>query len=259
MQKSPAEKLISDVLVLAPEKGSFPHLLKTAVRVAEIFKVRVRLLESLSFASEKPRIPAIKPEETEAFYREYLEARADQSGVAWDAVIFGDSLQRALKEFSSSELLILLRGDVSFDLKGVLGGVSGPALIVPQTFDRDFKEILLAHVNGRFSDRALGIAAKLNKQGQAHVRAVAIGTGTSLSLRVAQSQAQYLFEKWKVQVDYKILHGDIRKTLLSECAAGKADLLILGASELEDWKDHRFRLFSQAMVEEAGCPVMVVK
>ena len=55
------------------------------------------------------------------------------------------------------------------------------------------------------------------------------------------------------------MRGDIRKTLLSECDAGKADLLLLGASELEDWKDHRFRLFSQAIAGEASCPVLVVK
>jgi nucleotide-binding universal stress UspA family protein len=259
MQKHPAEKLITDVLVLAPEKGSFPHFLKTAVQIAGIFKVRVRLFESLSFASEKPRIPAIKPEETEEFYRNYLEAQADQSGVAWDAVIFGDSLQKALKEFSLSELLVLLKNGASFDLKGVLREAPGPVLIVPQTFNRDFKEILLAHVNGRFSDRALGMTAMLSKHGQAHVRVIAIGTGTSLSLRAAQSQAQYLLERWKIKVDYKILHGDAKQILLSECVAGKSDLLILGANELEDWRDHRFRLFSHAMAEEANCPVMVVK
>ena len=251
MQKHPKEKLIAGVLVLAPEKGSFPHLLKTAVQIAGMFKVQVRLLETLSFASERPQ--------KEKFYRDYLEAQSDQSGVAWDAVIFGDSLQKALKEFSCGELLVLLKGDDSFDLSGVLREVSGPALIVPQTFNRDFKEILLAHVGGRFSDRALGMAAMLNKHGRAHVRVLAIGTGPSLSLRAAHSQAQYLFERWKVKVDYKIMHGDIKKTLLSECDAGNADLLMLGASELEDWKDHRFRLFSQAMVEEADCPVMVVK
>ncbi len=259
MQKHLVEKLITDVLVLAPEKGSFPHLLEIAVQVAKIFKVRVRLLESLNFATKEPRMPAIKPEETEKFYRNFLETQADQSGIAWDAVIFGYSLQNALKEFSPCELLVLLKGDDSFDLKGVLQEVLGPTLIVPQNFKRDFKEILLAHVNGRFSDRALGMAAMLNKHGQAHVRVVAIGTGTALSLRAAQSQAQYLFERWKVQVDHKILHGDIKQTLLSECEAGKADLLILGASELEDWRDHRFRLFSHAMAEEASCPVLVVK
>ena len=259
MQKQLAEKLINDVLVLAPEKGSFPNLLKAAVRIAGIFKVHVRLLESLSFASEKPRIPAIKPEETEEFYRNSLAALADPKGVAWDAVIFGDSLQKALKEFSLRGLLVLLKGDASFDLKGVLREAPGPVLIMPQNFDRDFREILLAHVNGRSSDRALGIAAMLNKQGKAHVRVLAVGTGASLPLRAAQSRAQYLFEKWNAQGECKILHGDVKQTLLAECAAGKADLLILGASELEDWKDHRFRLFSQAMAEEAGCPVMVVK
>lgn len=259
MQKHSTEKLITDVLVLAPEKGSFPHLLKTAVRIAGTFKVRVRLLESLSFASEKLRMPGIKPEETEAFYRDYLEAQADQSGVAWDAVIFGNSFQKAVKEFSPDELLVLLKGDVSFDLKGVLREAPCPVLILPSNFNRDFKAVLLAHVNGRSSDRALGMAAMLNKHGQARVGVLAIGTSPSLSLRAAQSRAQYLFEKWKVKVDYKILHGDIKQTLLSECDAGKADLLILGASELEDWKDHRFRLFSQVIVEEANCPVMVVK
>jgi len=259
MQKHPAEKLITDVLVLAPEKGSFPHLLKTAVEIAGIFKVRVRLLESLSFASEKPRIPEIKPEETEAFYREYLQSQADQSSVAWDAVIFGDSLQKVLKEFSADELLVLLKGDDSYDLKGVLKEAPGPVLIVPQAFNRDFKEILLAHVNGRSSDRALGIAAMLNKYGKAHVRVLATGTGPTLPLRAAQSRAEYLFEKWNVKADCKILHGDIKQTLLPECEAGKADLLILGASELEDWRDHRFRLFSHTMAEEASCPVLVVK
>ena len=259
MQKHPAEKLITDVLVLAPEKGSFPHFLKTAAQVAGIFKARVRLLESLNFASKKSRMSAIKPEETEEFHRNYLEAQADQNRVAWDAVIFGDSLQKALKGFSINELLILLKGDVSFNLKEVLREALGPVLIVPQTFNRDFKEILLAHVNGRFSDRALGMTAMLNKHGQAHVRVIAIGTGTSLSLRAAQSQAQYLLERWKIKVDYKILHGDVKQTLLSECDAGKSDLLILGVNELEDWRDHRFRLFSHTMAEEASCPVMVVK
>jgi len=259
MSKHPTEKLIKGVLVLAPERGSFPHLLKTAVQIAGIFKVRVRLLESLSFASEKPRIPAIRPEETEAFYREYLESQADQSGVVWDAVIFGDSLQKSLEEFSADELLILMKGDDSFDLKGVLREAPGPVLVVPQTFSRDFKEILLAHVNGRCSDRALGIAAMLNKHGKAHVRVIAAGAGPSLLLRAAQSRAQYLFEKWSIDAECKTLHGDMKQTLLSECDAGKADLLILGASELEDWKDHRFRIFSQAMAEEACCPVLVVK
>ena len=122
MQKHPTEKLITDVLVLAPEKGSFPHFLKTAAQVAGIFKARVRLLESLNFASKKSRIPAVKPEETEEFHRNYLEAQADQNRVAWDAVIFGDSLQKALKRFSINELLILLKGDASFNLKGVFRG-----------------------------------------------------------------------------------------------------------------------------------------
>jgi len=259
MQKKLAEKLITDVLVLAPEKGSFPHLLETAVQVAKIFKARVRLLESLSFATKEPRMPAIKPEETEKFYRNFLETQADQSGVAWDAVIFGYSLQNALKEFSPRELLVLLKGDNSFDLKGVFREALGPTLIVPQNFNRDFKEILLAHVNKRSSDRALGIAAMLNKHGKAHVRVLATGSGPSLPLRAAQSRAEYLFEQWNAKADCKILHGDIRQTLLSECEAGKTDLLILGASELEDWKDHRFRLLSQAMVEETNCPVLVVK
>ena len=58
MQKHLVEKLITDVLVLAPEKGSFPHLLEIAVQVAKIFKVRVRLLESLNFATKEPRMPA---------------------------------------------------------------------------------------------------------------------------------------------------------------------------------------------------------
>jgi len=137
MIKQPTEKLISDVLVLAPEKGSFPHLLETAVQVARIFKVRVRLLESLNFATKEPQIPAIQPEETEKFYRNFLETQADQSGIAWDAVIFGYSLQNALKEFSPCELLVLLKGDNSFDLKEVLREVLGPALIVPQNFNRD--------------------------------------------------------------------------------------------------------------------------
>ncbi len=259
MQKHLAEKVITGVLVLAPEKGSFPHLLKIAVEIAGIFKVRVRLLESLNFASEKPRIPEIKPEETEAFYRDYLQAQADQSGVAWDAIIFGDSLQKVLKEFSSDELLVLLKGDASFDLKGVLKEAPGPVLIIPQAFSRDFKEVLLAHVNGRSSDRALGIAAMLNKHGKAHVRVLAAGTGPSLPLSAAQSWAEYSLEKWNVKADCKILHGDIKQTLLPEGEGGKADLLILGASELEDWRDPRFRLFSHAMTEEAGCPVLVVK
>ncbi|MFA7254717.1 MAG: universal stress protein [Candidatus Omnitrophota bacterium] len=259
MKKKLVGKLIAHVLVLAPEKGSFPHLLKIAVQFAGIFKARVRLLESLNFASEKPRIPAIKPEETEAFYREYLEALADKKGVVWDAVIFGDSLEKALKEFSSDDLLVLLKGDSSFDLKEVLREAPCPVLIVPQVFTGDFKEVLLAHVNGRPSDRALGIAALLNKQEKAHVRVLATGAGSALLLRAAQSWAQYLFETWNAKADCKILHGDMKQMLLQECDSGKAALLILGANELEDWRDHRFRLFSHAMAEEANCPVMMVK
>ena len=99
----------------------------------------------------------------------------------------------------------------------------------------------------------------LNKQGKAHVRVLATGTGPSLPLRAAQSRAEYLFGKWNVEADCKILYGDVKQTLLMECASGKVDLLILGANELEDWRDHRFRLFSHAMAEEANCPVMVVK
>jgi len=53
--------------------------------------------------------------------------------------------------------------------------------------------------------------------------------------------------------------GHFKETILKAARTNQTDLLILGASETMDWKDHHFRVLSNAVAEEPGCAVMVVK
>lgn len=251
MKTNPREKLIDRVTVLVPEKGSFPYFLKAAVQIAQMLQVPLRLFESSRFLFERPQ--------KGNFYHEFLEEQALQNHIHWDREIFEDPLPNALKNVPSQNLLIVLKETDSFSFPVVLREASCPIMVIPKDFKEDLKHLLLAYVGGRFSDRALALTALMGKNGRLKVDVLTVGATPSPALRVAHSRAQYFFGLWKVKADYKILKGQVKSTLLEACGVNEASLLILGASETTDWKDHRFHNLSSLLTEEAKCPVMIVK
>lgn len=173
--------------------------------------------------------------------------------------ILEDSLSHVLKRVPSQNLLIMLKEMDSLSFPIVLREASCPVMVIPRDFKEDLKHLLLAYVGGRFSDRALAMTAWMAKNGRLKVDVITVGAAPSPALRVAHSRAQYFLGMWKVKADYKILKGQVQSTLLEACGVNAACLLILGASETMDWKDHRFHNLSSLVAEEAKCPVMIVK
>lgn len=246
------QKGLQQITVLVPEKGSCPHFLRCALEFARVLKARLRILVSARFLSERPQ--------KGGFYREFLEEQSLQNGVSWDIQVFEDSLSKVLGELSpEEEMVAILKDGDPLLLKMVLRESSCPVLVIPQRFGDEFENAVLAYAGGRFSDRALKIAAELAKKGKCRVEVLTVGSSPSPALRVAHERARYYLGLYKVKADYRILKGQVKKTILETCETDKTDLLILGASESKEWKDHRFRSLSQEVAEEAEWPVMVVK
>ena len=239
--------------MLLPSNGSHPYFLRSVVQLARALGISVRLLISSVFLRHRPR--------KEGFYTEFLEGETLRNSLSWDKKVFEDSLSTVFQSLSPQKdfLAILKDQDSNLIIEIALKNVACPVLVIPKTFNRDFRRVMLAYVGGRFSEKALGIAALLGKYSRQQVEVLTIGSVSSPSLRVAHSQAQYFFEMWKVKAGYHMSQGPVKQTLLETCDSEKVDLLILGASESEEWKDHRFRLLSHAVAEEANCPVMVIK
>ena len=246
------QKSIQRITLLVPEKGSHPHFLRCAVEFARVLKVSVRLLVSARFLAERPQ--------KGGFYREFLEEHSLQNGIVWDVQVFEDSLPKVLGELSPEEdIVAILKDGDPLLLKILLRESSCPVLVIPREFKAELENVVLAYAGGRFSGRALKIAAELGKRGKCHVEVLTVGASPSPALRVAHERARYYLDLYKVKADHRILKAQVKKTILETCETDRTDLLILGASETKEWKDHRFRSLSQEVAEEAEWPVMVVK
>lgn len=240
------------IAAFVPEKGSFPRYLKSAVLFAQFFAASVTLCASAKFVSERPR--------KKDFYQELIEEQSGQHGVQWDMQIYEDAPSVFLKRLSQTEDFAMVLRDDDFDLtKDLLQKACVPVLVIPKSHDQTFRRVLLASAGGRLSDRALGIAVMLGIYGRCRVEVLTVGPASSPALRMVHEKAKYLFDKYKVKATYQILPGHIKKTILRSCESDEINLLILGANETEQWKDHRFRSFSEDVVNEAICPVLVVK
>lgn len=252
MKKDAKQRTIQKISVLVPERGSFPHFLRCAIEFAKALKASVRLLVSSRFVAERPQ--------KDGFYREFLEEHSLRSRISWDVQIFEDSLSKVIETFSPEEdIIVALKDGDPLLLKVLLREASCPVLVIPQADERGFRNVVLAYAGGRFSDRALRIAAELGKSSGCCVEVLTVGGSPSPALRMAHERARYYLGMYKVKADYRMLRGQIQKTILKTCEKDKADLLILGASETKEWRDHRFRSLSQEVAEEADWPVLVVK
>lgn len=240
------------VAVFVPEKGSFPSYLKMAVQFAHFFAASITLFVSAKFISEKPR--------KGDFYREFLEEQSFQHGILWDMQVYEDPAAAVLKRLSPSENFVAALRDDDFTLTGdILQSAPAPVLVIPKSYDQPFQQVLLASVGGRLNDRAIGIAVILGTLGRCKVDVLTIGSSPSPALRMAHEKTKYFLDICKVKANYQILRGHSKTTILKNCESKGVNLLVLGANETEQWKDHRFRSFSEAVAEEATCPVLVVK
>ena len=250
MNKSHArEEAIKRVSVLAPERGSYPEILRSAIQIANILKVPVRLLIPAKFMLERPS--------KFGFYTEFMEEQSRQTGIFWEQVIFEESIPDFLKKMLPGQdfFITLKENDLA---QAVLSHASCPILFIPKSFEHGFREVLLAYAGGRFSEKALHLVALLAKFGKCSVRVLTIGN-SSPALRMAHERSRYLMDKWKVNAKFEMLKDEIKPCILANCENKDVSLLVLGASETNKWRDHHFRSLSQAIVEETHCPVMVVK
>jgi len=252
MKKNKSQKMFKRITVLIPEKGSFPNFLRMAVELSKMLKISLRLLVSSRFLNERPQ--------KSGFYREYMEEQSLQNGLTWDVQVFEDSLSRVLEKFSREEdILVALKDNDPFLLKVLLREAPCPVLVSPQGFECSFQTVILAYAGGRFSDRALRIASELGKNGGCCLEVLTVGVASSPVLRSNHEHVRYCLGMYKVKADYRMLRGNIKKTILDTCEGRQANLLILGSSETPEWKDYRFRSLSEEVADEAKCPVMVVK
>ncbi len=252
-KKEKGRKSSERIAVLLPPNGSHPYFLRSAVQLAKALGISVRLLVSPSFLKDRPH--------KEGFYTEFLEEEALRSSLSWDKKVYEDSLSRVFQSLSTQDdlLAILKNHDSGPIMKVALREASCPVLVIPSDFNQDFRNVMLAYIGGRFSEKALGIAAFLGKHARRHVEVLTVGSVSSPSLRVSHAQAEYFFSLFKVKAKYRILCGDAKETILKTCDREGVHLLIIGSSETSDWRDHRFRALSDVIAEEANCPVMVVK
>lgn len=240
------------VVVFVPEKGFFPHYLKAAVQFAHFFAASITLFVSAKFVSERPR--------KGDFYREFLEAQSFQHGILWNMQVYEDSIAMILKRLSPAEDFVVALRDDNFALTGdILQNAPAPVLVIPKFYDQPFQQVLLASVGGRLNDRAIGIAVILGTFGRCKVEVLTIGSSPSPALRMAHEKTKYFLDICKVKANYQMLRGHSKTAILKNCESKRINLLVLGAKETEQWKDHRFRSFSEAVAEETSCPVLVVK
>jgi len=206
---------------------------------------------SSKFLSERPQ--------KGGFYREFMEEQAHQERVDWGVQIFEDSPAKVMLRFSAEDIIVTHGNEGFLPAKVIVRSSPCPVLVMSHGFEHVFQNIILAYAGGRFSDRALQIAGELGKSAACRIQAATVGVSSSPALRLAHEKARYFFERYKVKADFRMLRGQIKKTILELCEKESADLLILGASETDQWKDHGFRSLSEEVLERAGRPVMVVK
>lgn len=252
MKKQNVEDQIRQITVLVPERGSYPHFLISAFRFAHLVKSSVKLIISERWKTERPQ--------KITFYHEVLEEHLSDNGTPWNTEYFKNDWKDSLGDMSSfEEMMVVLKDEDPALLREVILESPCPVLVIPKTFQHEFKKVLLSYIGGRFSARALRMAVLLGHSGCCQMRVVTVGISSSPALRVAQSRAKYFLDFWKVSAKYQTLKGNTEEKILEVCVSEKADLLILGASETHQWKDHRFRTISQSLVEQSNCPVMIVK
>lgn len=252
MKKNTKRRGDGRMAVFVPENGSFPKYFKAAARFAHFFSATLTLCASAKFVSERPR--------KIDFYRELLEEYAVQHDIQWDLRIYEDAPSVFLKRLVQAEDFAVVLRDDDLDLTTeLLQQSSVPVLVIPQSYDQPFRRVLLASAGGRLSDRALGIAVRLGISGSCKVEVLTVSPASSPALRMVHDKAKYFFDKYNVKATYKIEQGHMKKTILRSCESKETSLLVLGANETDHWKDHRFRSFSEDVVDAAICPVLVVK
>ena len=248
-KKEYQEETIKKVSVLVPERGSHPEILRSAIQIAGILKVPLRLLIPAKFICDRPSKCG--------FYTEFLEEQSRQTGVFWERVIFEDPLSDFLKKMlPDQDFLVILKEDEL--MRTVLSHTLCPILLIPKSFEHGFRQVLLAYAGGRFSEKALHLVALLAKFGKCTVEVLTVGN-SSPGLRMAHERARYLMDRWKVNAKFKILKDEVKPCILENCENQEVSLLVLGASETKEWRDHHFRSLSQTIAEEAHCSVMIVK
>ena len=248
-KKEYKEEAIKRVSVLVPARGSHPEILRSAIQIAKILKVPVRLLIPTKFICDRPS--------KSGFYTEFMEEQSHETGIFWERIIFEDPLSDFLKKMRQDlDFLVMMKEDEL--MHTVLSHAPCPILLVPKSFGHGFRQVLLAYAGGRFSEKALHLVALLAKFGKCTVEVLTVGN-SSPGLRMAHERARYLMDRWKVNAKFKILKDEVKPCILENCENKEVSLLVLGASETKEWRDHHFRSLSQAIAEEAHCPVMIVK
>ena len=233
-KKEYQEETIKRVSVLVPERGSYPEMLRSAIQIAGILKVPVRLLIPTKFIRERPS--------KFGFYTEFMEAQSRQTGIFWERVIFEDPIPDFLKKMlPDQDFFVILKEDEL--TRAVLSYVPCPILLIPKSFDHGFRQVLLAYAGGRFSEKALHLVALLAKFGKCSVKVLTIGN-SSPALRMAHERARYFMDKWKVNAKFEILKNEVKPCILENCENKDVSLLVLGASETNQWRDHHFRSLS---------------
>lgn len=252
VKKDSKEKGFRRVAILIPEKSSLPQYIIGAIRFAKILKTQIHVFASIQFASQRPS--------KHALYFSLLEKELQESRTPWAWESFDDSFLDILAKFSHSQDIVIIPRDDSADLlKEVMKNAACPVLVFPTSCLENFHHVLLAYAGGRFSERALCIAAILARNERSHIKVFTVGSSSSPSLRMAHNHARLFLDMLKVNAKYQIVTGHVTKEILKACESDKISLLILGASETSEWKDHHFRSLSLMVVEQARCPVLVVK
>jgi nucleotide-binding universal stress UspA family protein len=252
-KKKGNRKAEESLAILLPSDGSHAGFLRSSVDLARALGAPLRLLISSVLLEDRPsRV---------AFYSRLLEEEELRGSFSWGKRIYADSAPALFRSFHGErDYLALIKNEDSRSLiKTALKEAACPVVTIPGNFNQEIRNIMLAYVGGRFSEKALRVAALIGKHGRARIEVVTVGAVSTPVLRVAHARAEYLFRLFKVKARYRMLCGEARQTLLTACREAGTHLLIMGSSETHHWRDHRFRALSDIVADEADCPVMIVK
>jgi len=240
------------VVALVPEKGSFTGFLLAAMRFAGALRGSLSVFLPREFFLERPQ--------KEIFYKSFLERESAGSKVPWEMAACERSWAGTLERLSPGEdVLAVSTGNGFLSVEDFLLETRCPVLAIPENFNREFRRVLYVSVSGRLNDQALGIAATLGKFRRCRLKVLTAGVSSSPSLRMAHARAEYFLNACKVKAECQVSLGRVKEAILKCCESEETDLLILGANETEEWKDHRFRSFAKALAGQIECSVLIVK
>lgn len=252
-KKKGNRKAEENVAIFLPRDGCHTGFLRSSVEIAKALGAPLRLLISSALLKDRPS--------KVTFYSRLLDEEALRGTFCWQKRIFEDPVPELFRSFRGEhDYLVLLKDDASRSvIKTALKEAACPVVTIPGNFNQEIRNIMLAYVGGRFSEKALRVAALMGKHGRSRIEVVTVGAASTPALRVAHARAEYLFRLFKVKARYRFLCGEPRQTLLTACRESGVHLLIMGSSETHHWRDHRFRALSDIVADESDCPVMVVK